>query len=72
MKVRRGNVGWKCVRSLGKHRGSEGSERECRLEVCKKCRKTQRFGEQMEVGSVRRVRGMVGAVPGRTPVEFEA
>ena len=32
----------KCVRSVGNHRGSEGSERKCRLEVCKTCRKTQR------------------------------
>ena len=28
----------KCV-SVGNHRGSEGSERKCRLEVCKTCRK---------------------------------
>ena len=54
----------------GKRGEGEGLERKCRLEVWKKFRKAQRkgrFGEQMEVGSVRRVRGMFGACSDLVP-----
>ena len=73
----------KCVRSEGKHRENAEKEEVRRGNVGWKCgqsvgkrRESEGFGEQMEVGSVRRVQGMVGGMVGAwsalVPAEIEA